>query len=645
MAVNISTGVMNSLLVKLEEVCRYDLKEIQFSTEFDFKNNIWHLKEELSCMNALLQKLPNMEALNIQKRELRNKVRELAYFVEDRIDRFMHSFGTVADKATLLTDTMDLMLPILFEKIHEIKDYVVEEVRRVESIYNLDESISSNPRQIEIDDISPVLCGKANRLVGINVPCEVITQLLMEDMEGESVQHPKVVSIVGFGGLGKTTLASQVYKKIHSRFECAVFVFASRNRSTSMILNDILSQLRYDGSADGIKSLINATREKLSCKRFLVVIDDIASIETWNSISGAFVETWNSGSRIITTTRRKDVANACCSSFHGIVYKMKPLGWTDSRSLFFRRIYGSDNYSPELEELIIAIDILKKCGGVPLAVVVIASLLASQEEVNKLDNWLKIKYSMGFELERNPNSKWMKHILKLSYNNLSSDLKTCFLYLHMYPENYDIMKKDSMRQWIAEGFITQKDNRDLEDIAESYFSDLINRSLIKPAQFKHGEVVSCRVVHNLFLDLIVEKSTEENFVTFPDTSGELRYLQVVDIKCSGDLVLIGGFLSDACLPSLRHLRTPWNAELGRGINRLTSIRTLEEINFCNCSVENIRHLGMLTNLRTLGVIYNRRRGNDEDDQTDMLVSSSAIPSEVSPSHDILLQGSILDTIG
>uniref|UniRef100_A0A0E0BSI8 Uncharacterized protein n=1 Tax=Oryza glumipatula TaxID=40148 RepID=A0A0E0BSI8_9ORYZ len=704
MAVNISTGVMNSLLVKLEEVCRYDLAEFQFSTQFDFKNNIWNLKEELSCMNALLEKLPDMEALNIQERELRNK----------------------------------LMLPNLFGKIDEIKDHAVEEVKRVER-YNLDvdESISSNPRQIDEidDDISPVLCGEANSLVGINVPCEVITQLLMEDMEGESGQHPKVLSIVGLGGLGKSTLAIQVYNKIHGRFECAVFVFASRNRSASVILKDILSQLKYDGSADDIQSLIDATREKLACKsnnmqqqqqqlnislRFLVVIDDISSIETWNSISGAFVEN-NSGSRIITTTRTKDVANACCSSFHGIVYKMKPLGWTDSRSLFFRRLYGSDNYIPEPKELVIVVDILRKCGGVPLAIVVIASLLASQGEVNKLDNWLKIKNSMGFELETNPNSKWMKHILKLSYNNLSWDLKTCFLYLHMYPENINIMKKDLVRQWIAEGFITQRDNRDLEDIAESYFRDLINRSLIKPVQFKYGEVVSCRVVHNLLLDLIVEKSTEENFVTvistdqdcsrrgnflirrlnyrsncgniiqaseslhqvrsityfgnwlhqrgeslprlrmfkalrvlhlriegyfsfraiydlspicnlfqlrylklegiffqFPDTIGELRYLQVVDINCGTNLVLVGGFLSDACLPSLRHLRTAGSEELGRGINRLTSIRTLEGINFCNCSIENIRHLGLLANLRTLGVIYNRRRGNDEDDLIDMV---------------------------
>uniref|UniRef100_A0A0E0RH50 NB-ARC domain-containing protein n=1 Tax=Oryza rufipogon TaxID=4529 RepID=A0A0E0RH50_ORYRU len=755
MAVNISTGVMNSLLVKLEEVCRYDLAEFQFSTQFDFKNNIWNLKEELSCMNALLEKLPDMEALNIQERELRNKVRELAYFVEDKIDMFMHSFGTAVDKATLLTDTMELMLPNLFAKIDEIKDYyAVEEVKRVER-YNLDvdECISSNPRQIDEidDDISPVLCGEANSLVGINVPCEVITQLLMEDMEGESGQHPKVLSIVGLGGLGKSTLAIQVYNKIHGRFECAVFVFASRNRSASVILKDILSQLKYDGSADGIQSLIDATREKLACKRsvviasggcgfrlggdglgacprgcginggrrwiglepsmgeeaddeegdseedevsvtaggalclflrFLVVIDDISSIETWNSISGAFVEN-NSGSRIITTTRTKDVANACCSSFRGIVYKMKPLGWTDSRSLFFRRLYGSDNYIPEPEELVIVVDILRKCGGVPLAIVVIASLLASQREVNKLDNWLKIKNSMGFELETNPNSKWMKHILKLSYNNLSWDLKTCLLYLHMYPENINIMKKDLVRQWIAEGFITQRDNRDLEDIAESYFRDLINRSLIKPVQFKYGEVVSCRVVHNLLLDLIVEKSTEENFVTvistdqdcsrrgnflirrlnyrsncgniiqaseslhqvrsityfgnwlhqrgeslprlrmfkalrFPDTIGELRYLQVVDINCGTNLVLVGGFLSDACLPSLRHLRAAGSEELGRGINRLTSIRTLEGINFCNCSVENIRHLGVLTNLRTLSVIYNRRRGNDEDDLIDMV---------------------------
>ncbi|XP_040385789.1 disease resistance protein RGA5-like [Oryza brachyantha] len=728
MAVNILTGVMNTLLAKLEEVLRYDYSETEFAISRAFRYRIWHLKQGLSCMNDLLQKkLPDMETLDIQQRELRSKVRELAYSIEDKIDMFMHSFRAVTDQAGLLTETMDLMLPVLSGKIDEII-HAVEEGRRSERYNsNLDESINSWANSSTKIDRS----SSSHRLVGMDVPSEVIVQLLTEDMERGSGQRLKVVSIVGVGGLGKTALANQVYKKVQGRFDCTAFVSASQNRSISMVLSDILSQVKYDGPADDIQSLIDATRENVARKRFLIVIDDISSVETWNSISGFFVEN-NCGSTIITTTRSRRVANACCSNFHGIlfVYKMKPLGWTDSRSLFFRRIYGSENYSPEPEELIIALDILEKCGGVPLAIVVIASLLASQDEVNKLDNWLKIKYSMGFELERNPNSEWMKHILKLCYNFLSWELKTCFLYLHMYPENYNIMKKDLIRQWISEGFITERDDEDLEDIAESYFSDFINRSLIKPAEFEYGEVISCRVVHKLLLDFIVQKSTEENFVTvitnqicsgqglsirrlsyqcnhgrnmiqasecvqvrsfanfrgrfyqcaenlpcllmfralrvlnlrmqgcfaffgsydlspicnllqlrylkmegdhfqFPDTVGELRYLQVVDIGgWCGDLEFIGGFLSDACLPSLRHLSIPQSAKLGRGINRLSSIRTLEEIDFCSCSIENIRHLGMLTNLTTLRIIYSRRRGYDEDDQSTDRVKFAALATSL-----------------
>uniref|UniRef100_A0A0D9XZ61 NB-ARC domain-containing protein n=1 Tax=Leersia perrieri TaxID=77586 RepID=A0A0D9XZ61_9ORYZ len=219
----------------------------------------------------------------------------------------------------------------------------------------------------ETDDISPVLCGEANRLVAIGVPRDVIVRLLTEDIGRESGQLLKVVSIVGHGGLGKTTLASQVYNKIEGIFDCTMIVPAFRNRSISMILHHILWKVTnygFDKEQKGydIQSPINATRENLACKRFFIVIDDISSLEVWNSISGVFVEN-NRGSRIITTTRSEDVANACCSSFCGIVYKMNPLDWTDSRSLFFRRIYGSENYSPEPKELIIAVDILKKCGA------------------------------------------------------------------------------------------------------------------------------------------------------------------------------------------------------------------------------------------------------------------------------------------
>jgi len=68
----------------------------------------------------------------------------------------------------------------------------------------------------------------------------------------------------------------------------------------------------------------------------------------------------------------------------------------------------------------------------------------------------------------------------LSYYDLPCHLKTCFLYLSVFPEDYRIDREELIRMWIAEGFITQVKGQSLEQIGENYFSDLINRSLIQP---------------------------------------------------------------------------------------------------------------------------------------------------------------------
>ncbi|CAD6266662.1 unnamed protein product [Miscanthus lutarioriparius] len=86
----------------------------------------------------------------------------------------------------------------------------------------------------------------------------------------------------------------------------------------------------------------------------------------------------------------------------------------------------------------------------------------------------------------------------------------------IYPKDYTIEKNDLTRRWIAEGFICKVRGMDLEDIAKSYFNELINRSLIQPADTNcNGEVMSCKV-HDMMLDLILHKSQEENFVTVID---------------------------------------------------------------------------------------------------------------------------------
>ena len=213
----------------------------------------------------------------------------------------------------------------------------------------------------------------------------------------------------------------------------------------------------------------------------------------------------NNASRMITTTRNQEVGTACCFPSQGYVYQMQPLNELHSRRLFFRRLFDTEDSCPE-QFREISKDMLRKCKGVPLAITSIASLLANTQSVH-IEIWEKIHNSLGSMLDTNPTLEWMRHVLSLSYNDLSHELKTCLLYLGMYPEDYEIPKEGLVRKWIAEGFVTEKHGVDLEEAAENCFNELISRSMIQPCfdEDGFGEVWACQV-HDLMLDLVISNA-------------------------------------------------------------------------------------------------------------------------------------------
>ncbi|TVU43478.1 hypothetical protein EJB05_09953, partial [Eragrostis curvula] len=508
LAVSVTMGVMRPVLDKLGILMSDEYKKLK-----GLQEEVSFLKHELSEMAALLEKMEKAEELDAQAKHWRKDILELSYDIEDHIDDFMDNVGEPGDKVGILQKASHYLRTFkdrrrLANDFKKMKSQVIEASERRKR-YMLDQCIS-NTSLVVVDPRLSALYKESASLVGIESEREDLIKWLLDEE-----QQLKVMSIVGFGGLGKTTLANEVYREVGAQFNRKAFVSVSLKPDWIRLLNSILSQLEQQdekASPHGCEmEIINNIRKCLQDKRYVIIVDDLWDIPAWNTISCAFPQN-NQHSRVIITTRNEEVARAC-SSNHGYVHKMKPLNEQDSRKLFFNRIFGSEekclSYFQE-----VSCAILKKCGGLPLAIITVASILACQPIPLK-EQWDDIKNSLAIKSPTKSILEDMIYILELSYKNLPNNLKPCFLYLGTYPEDYEISKVELVRRWVAEGFVSNNTlGRDVWEVAESYFNELANRNMIQPA-YEDGNYIKvshCRV-HDMMLDLILRKCREDNFLS------------------------------------------------------------------------------------------------------------------------------------
>ncbi|XP_037416054.1 disease resistance protein RGA5-like [Triticum dicoccoides] len=503
--VSASTGVMNSLLGKLATLMGDEFAKLK-----NLRKEVKYISDELSSMKDALERLADVDELDIQTARWRDAVREMSYDIEDIIDDFMCKIGEKSKKSGFVHDTIQRLKTArarhqIAGQIEDIKKLVCETSERRER-YKLDVPTSRN---VAVDQRVVALYASADKLVGMEGPTNELVSWL-KDEENKL----KVVSIVGFGGLGKTTLANQVYHKLEGEFQCGAFVSVSQKPNIPKLLQSLLTKLgcRQSFHDAELTVLLDHVIENLKNKRYLVIIDDLWDVSAWNIIKCAFPEN-NLGSRLIVTTRIKTVAEACFGH-HEHILEMKPLSEENSRKLFFDRIFCPDGACPgQLKD--VSIEILKKCGGLPLAIISISSLLASESSHQK-ERWKHVQNSLGSVSGTNITLEAMRHILNLSYKNLPHHLKTCFLYLGMFPEDSEIHMYKLVSLWISEGFVSKARGQSREQTAISYFNELVNRSLIQPTWFDtDGSVITCKV-HDMLLDLIWYKCAEENFITVVD---------------------------------------------------------------------------------------------------------------------------------
>ncbi|KAK9690926.1 hypothetical protein RND81_09G163800 [Saponaria officinalis] len=317
------------------------------------------------------------------------------------------------------------------------------------------------------------------------------------------------LTIVGVGGVGKTSLAKVVLadERIKSEFPVRLWVSVSDQGGAQCHLKDVLLKILESvghklPNCSSMEYVQSTYQSKLKGKKFLLVLDDVwtENLSEWQNIR-SFLRIGGRGSRIIVTTRSWETANVIGDD----TYELEGLSKANAWLLFEMIVFRGRSKDPKLVE--IGEKIVEKCCNVPLALKVIGSLL----NCKPIHKWQALERS-GIAGTSNGMNKIMS-VLKFSYDHLECSLKNCFAYCALFPKSYVINKRMLMNLWEAQGYIVPFDKgQSIENACEEHFSLLLQRCFFHEVnKDDFGDVESFKI-HDLMHDLAQNVSGEEIFV-------------------------------------------------------------------------------------------------------------------------------------
>ncbi|XP_030961710.1 disease resistance protein RPP13-like [Quercus lobata] len=274
---------------------------------------------------------------------------------------------------------------------------------------------------------------------------EVSALVGREDAEKELVsrlldgteENLSVVSLVSEEAVGKTALARHVYKRLDIRqhFQCCLWVHVREEFAYKDLLLIILKQipicLLKDIELMSEKELRQLVFQTLMKFKYLMVLDDVHTKDMWFNLLRPFADATN-GSRNVGSHRLPENSSDLNNFREGI---------------------------------------LGICQGLPPAILLLGGLLSTIE----LSDWSRVIDRSQFGEDK---SALLNIVALMSYNELPSTLKPCFLYLPLFPMAYEIPKRRLLQLWLAEGFVQLSPDEasvPIEDKAKIYLEELVSR--------------------------------------------------------------------------------------------------------------------------------------------------------------------------
>ncbi|KAL6201588.1 hypothetical protein ACLB2K_025301 [Fragaria x ananassa] len=475
----------------------YDVEDIidefmyHMSMILGVTSNSPKIKPEFLSMKAFLEDAEAEKAQTEGQKVWVASIRDLAYDVEDIIDEFMYhmyekqSGGRISRGLykTIYAPNSLWFRRKIAKKLHKITETIKAIPERNQRYgFGLARRTSTTEDTYKWvqNQVKSSFLITEDELVGIEDKKQILMGWQMDEE-----QHQTVISVVGMGGSGKTTLVAKTYtnERVKRHFNCYAWITVSQIYVIADLLRSLIKGIHKSRKEDIPANLNAMSRTELQdtlvnyleSKRYLVVLDDMWDVKVWKEVRASLLDK-GLGSRIIITTRKEDIA----SSSFGVeshVHHIQPLQKIDAWELFRRKAFSANHDKACPPELgLLARELVGKCEGLPLAVVALGGLMSSK-----------------------------------NFNDLPSQLKHCFLYCSLFPEDYLVQRKRLIRLWIAEGFVEHAKDVTPEEVADGYLLELCFRSMLQVVERNETGRPRQVKMHVLMRELALSTSEKEKF--------------------------------------------------------------------------------------------------------------------------------------
>lgn len=559
-------ALVSIVLERLASVLEQQIRQ-QVTLVVGVESEVDNLKSTLQSIRAVLGDAEKRQFTEELVKVWLERLKDISYQMDDVVDGWstaLLKLQIAAENPGIPKPKISSCLPspcVCFKQVslrHDIALQIKDIKKQLNAIANernqfnfvSSSTIQQPHRRItsSVIDVSQ-FCG---RDADINI---IIGKLLGGSCQESSSLY--IVSIVGMGGIGKTTLAQLAYnhEKVKSYFHERMWVCVSDPFDPMRISRAILEALQKKSSGfHDLEAVQQKIRTLIADKKFLLVLDDVwtENYELWEQVESS-LKGGAPGSRILVTTRNENV-----STMMGTTYK-HPLGELSKEqcwSLFSNiAFYGrSREKVEELEN--IGRKIADKCRGLPLAAKVLGSLMRLKD--NKED-WESILNNEIWQLD--VIEKHLSTPLLLSYYDLSPAVKRCFSYCAVFPKDQIIRKDRLIKLWMANSYLNSRESIEMEKTGGDYFEDLVSRSLFQDFdRDDEGNIISCKM-HDIVHDLAQYLTKNECFILEIDDEKEVRMASSFQKARHATLISTPGAGFPSTIHNLKYLHTLFAARV------------------------------------------------------------------------------------